>query len=65
MSLADDVTAAPARLPASLLLAHFDRIDRRARLALLGRALGRLESRYWFHNRGGVAVAQVAVQFLA
>ena len=43
----------------------FGRIDRRARLALLGRALGRLESRYWFRNRGGVAVAQVAVQFLA
>jgi hypothetical protein len=40
------------------------RIDRRARLALLGRALGRLESRYWFRNRGGAVVAQVAVQLL-
>jgi hypothetical protein len=65
VSLADDVTAAPARLPPSLLPAHFGRIDRHARLALLGRALGRLESRYWFCNRGGAVVAQVAVQLLA
>jgi hypothetical protein len=42
-------------------LAH----DRCAWLALLGRAQGRLESRHWFHSRGGAALAQVAVQFLA
>jgi hypothetical protein len=65
VSLANDVTAAPARLPPSLLRPTFGRIDRRARLALLGHALGRLESRYWFRNRGGAVVAQVAVQLLA
>jgi hypothetical protein len=43
----------------------FGRIDRRARLALLGRVLGRLESRYWFLSQGGAVVARVAVQLLA
>jgi hypothetical protein len=56
-----------ARPPATVITAgpFFGRIDRRARLALLGRALGRLELRYWFRNRGGAVVAQVAVQLLA
>jgi hypothetical protein len=43
----------------------FGRIDLRARLEPLGRALGRLESRYWFRSRGGAEVAQVAVQLQA
>jgi hypothetical protein len=38
--------------------------DRCARLALLGRAQGRLESRHWFRSRGGAALAQVACSFL-
>ena len=59
VSLADDVAAAPARLPPPLLSARFGRIDRGARLALPGRALGRLESRYWFRSRGGAVVARV------
>jgi hypothetical protein len=42
----------------------FGRVGRCVRLALLGRALGRLESRYWFRDRGGAVVAQV-VQLLA
>jgi hypothetical protein len=38
---------------------------RRLQLALLGHARGRLESRYWFRSRGGVALAQVAVRLFA
>jgi hypothetical protein len=34
-------------------------------LVLLGRAPGRLESQYWFRNRGGAMVAQVVGQLLA
>jgi hypothetical protein len=64
VSLVDDVTAAPARLPPSLLPDHFCRVHRRVRLVLLGRAPGRLESRYWFRNRGGAVVAQVVGQLL-
>jgi hypothetical protein len=71
--LADDLAAASARLPPPLLPAHFwpyrpSRLlthDRCARLALLGRAQGCLESRHRFHSREGAALAQVAVQFLA
>jgi hypothetical protein len=64
VSLADDVTAAPARLPPSFRPV-FGRPDRCTRLALLGRAMGRLESRYWFRNQGGAVVVQVAVQLHA
>jgi hypothetical protein len=64
VSLADDVTAAPA-CHRHYCRPIFGRIDRRAWLALLGRALGRLESRYWFRSRGGAAVVRVAVQLLA
>jgi hypothetical protein len=72
-----DLTAAFARLPPPLLPAHFwpiDRCafslgcltrDRCARLALLGHAQGRLESRHQFRSREGAVLAQVAVQFLA
>jgi hypothetical protein len=35
------------------------------RLALLGHAQGCLKSWHWFRSRGGVALAQVAVRFLA
>jgi hypothetical protein len=39
--------------------------DQCARLALLGHAQGRLESRHWFRSREGAVLAQVAVQFSA
>jgi hypothetical protein len=58
----DRCSRAPATvITAGPLLTAFDRC---VRLALLGRALGRLESWYWFRNRGGAVVAQV-VQRLA
>jgi hypothetical protein len=46
---------------------HIDRLtrDRCARLALLGHAQGRLESRLRFRSREGAVLTQVAVQFLA
>jgi hypothetical protein len=37
--------------------------DRRARLALLGRGLGRLESRHRFRHRGGAVVEREARWF--
>jgi hypothetical protein len=74
---ADDLTAASAHLSPPLLPAHLWPIDHRAfsrgrlthdrcaRLALLGHAQGRLESRHRFRSREGVVLAQLAVQFLA
>jgi hypothetical protein len=54
----DRCSRAPATvIAAGPLLTAFDRC---VRLALLGRALGRLVSRYRFRNRGGAVVAQVA-----
>jgi hypothetical protein len=64
VSLADDVTAAPA-CHRHYCRPIFGRIDRRAWLALLGRTQGCLESWYWFRSQGGVAVVRVAVQLLA
>jgi hypothetical protein len=54
-----------SRAPATVitvgpLLTAFDRC---ARLALLGRGLGRLESRYRFRSRGGAVVVQAAQRF--
>ena len=60
VSLADDVTAAPA-CHRHYCRPTFGRIDRRTRLALLGRALGRLESRHRLLNRRGATVAQVVI----
>jgi hypothetical protein len=54
----DCCSRAPATvITAGPLLTAFDRC---ARLALLGRALGRLETRHRFRNRGGAVVARVA-----
>jgi hypothetical protein len=73
--LADDLTAASARLPPPLLSAHFwpyrpSRLllgwltrDRCARLALSGHAQGCLESWHRFRSREGAVLAQVVVQF--
>ena len=55
-----------SRAPATVITAgpFLTAFDRCARLALLGRGLGRLESRYRFRNRGGAVVERVA-QWLA
>jgi hypothetical protein len=51
-----------SRAPATVITAGplLTAFDRGVGLALLGRALGRLESRYRFRNRGGAVVAQAA-----
>jgi hypothetical protein len=61
VSLADDVTAAPAAYHRYYCRPPFGRFDRRASLALLGR----LESWHRLRNRRGAMVAQVAVRLLA
>jgi hypothetical protein len=54
--------------PLRLLACHrhycrptFGRVDRRARLVLLGCAPGCLESWYWFRSQGGAVVTRVAM----